>query len=157
MIFRYWESLILDIKCRNLAPLQKYELTCCTAHLKHTLHDFEHTFCTDCESIVSFPLSQRLSLAHCLHKLCLSIQLLPKENRLISITHLIKNLILRCGIANKEVSRVDHARLDLLSLVIWTRVFWPSLTWNLRKAQRWSKSFLTFDRCRPYSVTFSYC
>ena len=38
----------------------------------------------------------------------------------------------------------DHARLDFLSLVIWSRVFWPSVTWNLRKAQRWSKSALTF-------------
>ena len=31
--------------------------------------------------------------------------------------------------------------------------FWPSVTWNLRKAQRWSKSVLTFDRCRLDSVT----
>ena len=28
----------------------------------------------------------------------------------------------------------DHARLDLLSLVIWSRVFWLSLMWNVRKA-----------------------
>ena len=47
-----------------------------------------------------------------------------------------------------------HARLDFLSLVIWSRVFWPSVTWNVRKASRWSKSGLTFDRCRPHSVTF---
>ena len=47
----------------------------------------------------------------------------------------------------------DHARLDLLPLVIRSRVFWPSLTWNLLKAQRWSKSVLTFDRCLPHSVT----
>ena len=50
----------------------------------------------------------------------------------------------------------DHARLDLLPLVIWSRVFWPSVTWNLRKAQRWSKSVLTFERCLPHSVTFGY-
>ena len=35
----------------------------------------------------------------------------------------------------------DHARFDLLPLVIWSRVFWPSVTWNLRKAQGWSKAF----------------
>ena len=39
---------------------------------------------------------------------------------------------------------------------LWSRVFWPSVTWNLRKAQRWSKSFLTFDGCRPHFVTFGY-
>lgn len=48
----------------------------------------------------------------------------------------------------------DHARLDFLSLVIWSSVFWPPVTLNLRKAQRWSKSVLTFDPCRPQSVTF---
>ena len=26
----------------------------------------------------------------------------------------------------------DHARLDLLSLVIWSCMFWPSVTWNLK-------------------------
>ena len=51
---------------------------------------------------------------------------------------------------------IYHARLDLLSLVIWSRVFWPSVTWNLPKAQHWSKSVLTFDRCRPHSVTFGH-
>ena len=50
----------------------------------------------------------------------------------------------------------DHACLDLLSLVIWSRVFWPCVTWTLRKAQRWSKSVFTLDRCRPHSVTFAY-
>ena len=53
-------------------------------------------------------------------------------------------------------TQFDHARLDLLSLVIWSRVFWLSVTWNLRKAQRWSKSVLTFDRCRPHSLSFGY-
>ena len=47
----------------------------------------------------------------------------------------------------------DHLRLDLQSLVILSRVFWPSVTWNVRKPQRWSK---TFDRYRPHSVTFGY-
>ena len=47
----------------------------------------------------------------------------------------------------------DHVRLDLQSLVILSRVFWPSVTWNVRKPQRWSK---TFDRYRPHSVTFGY-
>ena len=51
----------------------------------------------------------------------------------------------------------DHARLGLLSLVIWSRAFWPSATWNLHKAQRLTKIVLTFDRCRPHSVTFGYC
>ena len=45
----------------------------------------------------------------------------------------------------------DHARLDLLLLVIWSRVFWPTVTrtWNLRKAQRWSNSVLTFRSLLP--------
>ena len=46
-----------------------------------------------------------------------------------------------------HITQFDHARLDLLLLVIWSRVFWPSVTWNVRKAQRWSKSVLTFYRC----------
>ena len=46
----------------------------------------------------------------------------------------------------------DNARLDILSLVIWLRVFWASVTWNVRKAQRWRKSVLTVDRCRPHSL-----
>ena len=50
----------------------------------------------------------------------------------------------------------DHARLDVLSLVTWSRVFWPTVTWKVRKAQRWSKSVLTFDRCNPSSLTFGY-
>ena len=33
-------------------------------------------------------------------------------------------------------------------------VFWLSVTRNLRKAQRWNKSVLTSDRCRPHSLTF---
>ena len=53
-------------------------------------------------------------------------------------------------------TQFDHARLDLLSPVIWPRVFWLSVTWNLCKVQRCSKSVLTFDRCRPHSVTFGY-
>ena len=57
---------------------------------------------------------------------------------------------------HEEWTQFDHARLDFPSLVIWSRVFWPSVTWNLRKAQRWNKSVLTFDRCRPHSVTFGY-
>ena len=28
------------------------------------------------------------------------------------------------------------------------------MKWNLRKAQRWSKSVWTFDRYRPHSLTF---
>ena len=54
-------------------------------------------------------------------------------------------------------TQFDHALLDFLSLVIWSRVFWLSLTGNLGKAQRRSKSVLSCDRCRPHSVTFGYC
>ena len=40
-------------------------------------------------------------------------------------------------------TQFDHACFDLLPLVIWSRVFWPSVTWNLRKAQlhRGAKAF----------------
>ena len=48
----------------------------------------------------------------------------------------------------------DHSHFDLLSLVIWSCVFWPSITWNLCKVQRWSKSVLTFDRYRPHYIMF---
>ena len=49
-----------------------------------------------------------------------------------------------------------HARFNLLPFVISSRVFWPFVTWNLREAQRRSKSVLTFDLCRPHSVSFGY-
>ena len=35
---------------------------------------------------------------------------------------------------------IYHAHLNILSLVILSRVFWLSLTWNLLTAQPWSKS-----------------
>ena len=35
----------------------------------------------------------------------------------------------------------DHVRLDLLSLVIWSRVFWPYVPWNSRKASAGAKAF----------------
>ena len=35
-------------------------------------------------------------------------------------------------------TQFDHAHLDLLSVVTWSRVFWSSVTWNLLKAQHWS-------------------
>ena len=54
-----------------------------------------------------------------------------------------------------HTTHFDHGRLDLLPL-IWSRVFWPSVKWNLRKVKRWSKSILTFDCYRPHSVTFGY-
>ena len=47
----------------------------------------------------------------------------------------------------------DYARFDLLPLVLWSRVFLPYIKWNLRKAQRCSKSVWTFDRCRPHTLT----
>ena len=42
-------------------------------------------------------------------------------------------------------TQFDPARLDFLSLVNLSRLFWLSATGNLRKAQRWCKSVLTFD------------
>ena len=53
-------------------------------------------------------------------------------------------------------TQFDHARFDILLLVIWSRVFWPSVTRNVRKAQRWSKSVWTSDLSRPHSLTFGY-
>ena len=47
-------------------------------------------------------------------------------------------------------TQFDHARLDFLSLVIWSRVVWVSVKRNLRKARRWSK------RVSPHSITFDY-
>ena len=38
----------------------------------------------------------------------------------------------------------DHACLDLLSLIIWSRVFWPFVMWNLRKAH-WTLEQKCFD------------
>ena len=46
--------------------------------------------------------------------------------------------------------------LNYPSLAIWSHTFWPSITLNLCKPQRLSKSVLTFDRFRSYSVTFGY-
>ena len=34
-------------------------------------------------------------------------------------------------------TQYDQARLDLLSLVIWLRVLWLSLTWNLVRKAKW--------------------
>ena len=38
-------------------------------------------------------------------------------------------------------TQFDHARLDLLSLVIWSRVVWPSVTWNYAKHIVGAKAF----------------
>ena len=43
----------------------------------------------------------------------------------------------------------DHVRFYLLSLIICSCMFWPSITSNLHKARLWSK---TFDRCRRHFV-----
>ena len=37
-------------------------------------------------------------------------------------------------------TQFDHACLDLLSLVVWSCMFWLSVTWNLRKTMQCSKS-----------------
>ena len=51
----------------------------------------------------------------------------------------------------------DHAHFDLLPLVIWSRMFWPSVTRNLRKAlTAFEQKRLTLDHCYPRSVTFGY-
>ena len=42
-------------------------------------------------------------------------------------------------------TQFDHVCLDLLSPVIWSRVFWISDTWNLRKAQWCRESVALFD------------
>ena len=56
-------------------------------------------------------------------------------------------------------TQFDDSRCNLLLLVIWSRKFdyapfWPSVTWNFRKAQRWNKSILTFDHCRSSSLAY---
>ena len=50
----------------------------------------------------------------------------------------------------------DHSHFYVLPLIIWSRVFWSSVMWNLRKAQHWSKSIWSSDRCRPHSLTLGY-
>ena len=55
-----------------------------------------------------------------------------------------------------HITQFDYWCLGILSLVIWSRVVWPSVTRNLCKAQRWSKSALIFDHCCPHPVTFGY-
>ena len=51
----------------------------------------------------------------------------------------------------------DHAHFDLLPLVIWSRMFWPSVTRNLRKAlTAFEQKCLTLDHCHAHSVTFGY-
>ena len=47
-----------------------------------------------------------------------------------------------------ECNLITHVS-TFYHLVIWSRVFWLSVTWDLHKALRWSKSVLTFDRWRP--------
>ena len=56
---------------------------------------------------------------------------------------LISRLLLRIRRMYVARTQFDHARLDPLSLVIWSCVFWLSLTWNLRQAEWWSKRVLT--------------
>ena len=51
----------------------------------------------------------------------------------------------------------DHVRLDLLSLVIWSRAFDHLSSETYEKQSVFSKSVLTIDRWRPHSVTFGYC
>lgn len=48
---------------------------------KQTLHALGQTLCTDWESMVSFPLSQRLSAAHWWHKLWVSLQFSPIQKK----------------------------------------------------------------------------
>ena len=55
-----------------------------------------------------------------------------------------------------HITQFDHARLDLLILVNWSRVFLTICHVKLTQSTAWRKSVLTFDRCRPHSVTFGY-
>ena len=48
----------------------------------------------------------------------------------------------------------DHMCFNLLPLVICSHAFWPSVKENLCKAQHWSKSIWTSDRCCPLPLTF---
>ena len=81
-------------------------------------------------------------------------RLLLRTRRMPVCSRHLFRLPLRMNGMNR--TQFDHARLDLLSLVIWSRVFWLSRTWSLRRAQRWNKSVLIFDRCPPHSVNFGY-
>ena len=57
-----------------------------------------------------------------------------------------------------RMSGMHKTQFDLEHFVIWSRVFWPSVTWNLRKARRWSKSVnWTSDHCGLHFLTFGYC
>ena len=58
--------------------------------------------------------------------------------------------------STKNEWSAQNAYWSRASLVIWSRVFWLSVTWNLRKAQRWSKSVLTSDRWRLHSLYWAH-
>ena len=77
-------------------------------------------------------------------------RLLLRTHRMYVCSQLSFGLPLRMNGMHR--TQFNHVRLDLLSLVSLSLVFWPSVKWNVRKAQRWSKSVLVFDRCRPHSV-----
>ena len=48
------------------------------------------------------------------------------------------------GLLPLRIMQFNHTCFHLLPpIAIWSRLFWPSVTWNLRKAQRWSKSIRT--------------
>lgn len=51
--------------------------------------------------------------------------------------------------------QLDHARLDLMSFEIWSRVFWP-IAWNLRKTQRKSKQAIHVDESDMELLIFMY-
>ena len=54
-------------------------------------------------------------------------------------------------------TQFDHVCFDHLPLVIWSHVFWPSVTRNLLKTlTALEQKRLTLDHCRPHSVTFGY-
>ena len=53
-----------------------------------------------------------------------------------------------------NIPNVMWSRTWLFTLLIWSRVFWPSVTWNLHKARCWSKSVRTSGHCRPHSLSF---
>ena len=80
-------------------------------------------------------------------------------NLLVVITHALHvcsqhSFGLTLRMSGMHRTQFDHSPLDLLSLAIWSRVFWPSITWNLRRAQRLSKCVLTLGCCQLHSLNF---
>ena len=68
----------------------------------------------------------------------------------ILISRLLLHMRWMNGILKEQF---DHTCFDLLLLVIFSRVFWQSVKWNLHKAQSGSKSVCTSNRHLLHSIT----